>query len=100
MEVAFPRLLFATHRYTPSSALLTFVIVKFLFSASKLILESPLLLIMVASLVHDIVGTGSPLTLQDKVTVSPSIFVALCGCFVISGGTASRKKTSYLLLVR
>jgi len=55
---------------------------------------------MEASLVHDIVGTGSPLALQDKVTVSPSIFLALRGCFVISGGTARRNKRSYLLLDR
>lgn len=79
LEEAFPRLLFATHRYSPSSAVLTFAMFNSLLSAPKLILESPLALMMDPSLVHDTVGTGSPLALQDKVTFSPSIFVAFCG---------------------
>ena len=77
--VLFPMLLLATHRYCPLSALLTLVIVNVLLSAPKLILESPLELIMNPPLVHDIVGTGFPVELQDKVTFSPSSTVRFSG---------------------
>ncbi len=30
-------------------------------------------------LVHDIVGSGFPVALQDKVTLSPSVSVSACG---------------------
>ena len=73
LEVSFPILLFATHRYSPLSVLLTLVIVSFMLSSDKLILE--LLLIRDSSLVHDIVGPGFPVALQDKVTLSPSVVV-------------------------
>ena len=78
-EVAFPRLLVATHLYSPLSVLFTFDIVNVLLSPPRLILESPLAL----TLVHDIVGTGSPLALQDKVTLLLSTAVVSCGCVVI-----------------
>ena len=74
LDVAFPRLLFATHRYSPLSVLFTFVIVNCFLSSEILIL--PLVLTGDPSLVHDIVGTGFPSTLQDRVTLSPSILVA------------------------
>ena len=73
----------ATHRYCPLSALLTLVIVKVLLSAPKLILESPLELIVDPPLVHDIVGTGFPVALQENVTLVPSLAVTFCGCSAI-----------------
>ena len=69
--MAFPRSLLATHRYSPLSVLFTFVMVSCLLSSDKLILE--LLLIGDPSLVHDIVGSGCPSTLQVKVTAVPSV---------------------------
>ena len=87
-EVTYPRLLFATHRYSPSSARLTFVIINSLLSTPKLVLESPLALMINPSLAHNIVGTGFPLALQDKVMFCPLVFVTFCGCFVILAATA------------
>ena len=72
LEVTFPTLLFATHRYSPLSVLLTILIVNSLLSAPKLILRT-LLVNTEPFLVHVIVGTGFPLALQDKVTLSPSV---------------------------
>ena len=77
LEVAFPRLLLATHLYCPRSAFLTFVIISSLLSAPKLILEPPL--ITEPSLVHDIDGDGFPPVAQDKVTLLPSGSVVFCG---------------------
>ena len=73
LEVSFPTLLLATHWYSPLSVLFKFIMVSFLLSDDKLILE--LLLIGDPSLVHDIVGTGFPVVSQDKVTLSPSFVV-------------------------
>ena len=70
LEVSFPRLFLATHRYSPPSALLTFITIKCLLSADKLIPE--LLVITDPSLVHDIVGTGFPMALQERVAFFPS----------------------------
>ena len=72
LEVTFPTLLFATHRYSPVSVLLTVVIVNSLLSAPKLILRT-LLVNTEPFLVHVIVGTGFPLALQYKVTLLPSV---------------------------
>ena len=72
LEVTFPTLLFATHRYSPLSVLLTIVIVISLLSAPKLILRT-LLVNTEPFLVHVIVGTGFPLALQEKVTLLPSV---------------------------
>ena len=71
-EVTFPSLLFATHWYSPLSALLIFVIVNSLLSAPRLI-RGTLLVNTDPFLVHVIVGTGIPLALQDNVTLSPSV---------------------------
>ena len=76
-------MLFATHRYCPLSALLTLIMINVLLSSPKLILESPLVLIGDPPLVHDIVGAGSPVALQEKVTLAPSFSVTFCGCSVI-----------------
>ena len=72
-DVSFPRLFSATHRYCPLSVLLTFLILSCFSSSDKLILE--LLLVSTGDLfmVHDIVGTGFPVTLQNKITFSPSV---------------------------
>ena len=76
-EVLFPRLLFATHRYSPLSVLLTFVIVNCFSSSEKLIL--PLVSTGEPSLVHDSVGAGFPVALQTKVKFSPSDIVSAFG---------------------
>lgn len=85
LDVSFPRLLLAAHRYSPLSVLCTFVIVKCFLSAEKLILELWFLSKGDPCLVHDIVGTGFPVTLQVKVRLSPSAFVSLEGFTVILG---------------
>ena len=87
LEVSWPRLLLATHRYFPLSVLFTFVIVNCFLSRDKLILVRLLFVLLISdpSLVHEIVGTGFPLTLLVKVTLSPSSFVSFFGWTVISG---------------
>lgn len=77
LEVSLPRLLFATQRYSPLSVLLTFVIVNCFLSSDKLIL--PIAFTGDPFLVHDIVGGGCPVALQDKVTFSPSDFRSAFG---------------------
>ena len=76
LEVSFPRLLLATHRYSPLYVLFTFVIVNCFLSGDKLILW---LLIGDPFFVHDNVGAGFPAALQDKVTVSPSVLETFRG---------------------
>ena len=76
-DVSFPSLLLATHLYSPLSFLLTFVIVKTLLTTEKLILE--LLVTGNSSLVHDVVGNGFALELQEKVTFTPSFISPILG---------------------
>ncbi len=78
-------MLLATHRYSPLSVLLTFVIVNCFLSSEKLILELLLVFTGDPFLVHDIVGTGFPVALQDKVTFSPSVSVLAFGWAMILG---------------
>ena len=85
LEVSFPRLLLATHRYSPLSVLLTLVIINCCFPPEKLILGLTFLSKGYPFLVHDIVGTGFPVALQGKIMLSPSFFVTLTGCTVILG---------------
>lgn len=86
LEVSFPTLFFATHRYSPLSVLLTFVIANCFLSTEKFILEElSLVSIGDPSLDHDIDGTGFPMASQVKVTLSPSVFVSFSGWAVISG---------------
>ena len=68
-----PTLLAATHLYSPLSVPFTFVIVRCLFSADKLILS--LAVTADPSLVHEDVGTGTPFALLEKVTLDPCTFV-------------------------
>ena len=79
LEKVFPRLLFATHWYSPLSVLLTFVIVNCLLSSEILMLELSLVVIGDPFLVHDSVGLGFPSASQDKTTSSPSLFVSVSG---------------------
>ena len=81
-EVALPALLFATHLYSPVSFLFILVIVNCLLFASRNILASSLVSTD-PPLNHDIVGSGSPLALQDKVMLLPSVTVVFSGCVVI-----------------
>ena len=76
-DVSFPSLLLATHLYSPLSFLFTFVIVKTLLTTEKLILES--FVIADSSLVHDVVGNGFAVELQEKVTFPPSFVFSLLG---------------------
>ena len=77
VEETFPRLLFATHLYSPLSVLRTLIIFNCLLSSEIEILELPLVFKGDPSLVHDIVGSGCPSTLlQDKVTLVPSVGLA------------------------
>ena len=43
------------------------------------------------SLVHDSVGGGFPVALQNKVMRSPSSGVTFLGCVIISGRSVNRK---------
>ena len=79
LEVSFPSSLLATHRYSPLSVLFTFVIVNCFLPSEKPILELLIVSTGDPSLVHDIVGAGFAVALQDKVTLSPSIFGTLPG---------------------
>ena len=77
LDVIFPRLLLAIHRYSPLSTRFTLVIVNCLLPSKKLIL--PVVFKGDPFLLHDIVGAGFPASLQDKVTFSPSVFVWTSG---------------------
>ena len=81
--MSLPTLFSAKHRYSPLSVLCTFVIVNCFLSSENLIL--PLVFTRDPSLVHDIVGTGLPVALQDKVKLPPSVVITVCGSTVIFG---------------
>ena len=66
------------------------ILSKFYSFTEKLILELPLATNENPSLVQDTIGSGFPSALQDKVTLSPSVFVVPCGCAVIVGGSMKR----------
>ena len=85
LEVSFPTLFLATHWYSPLSVLLTFVIINCLLSSEKLILRLWLVFTGCPWMVHDIVGTGLPLALQNKVMFCPSLIVTPIGWVMIEG---------------
>ena len=94
LEVSFPSSLLATHRYSPLSVLLTFVIVNCFLSAENLILEE-LWLVSTGNLflIHDIFPIGFAVLLQDKVTLSPSVFATLWGWTMISGLSVTNQQS-------
>ena len=68
-----PTLLAATHLYSPKSVLFTFVRLRCLLSADKLILLSAV--IADPSLFQENVGSGMPFASLEKVTLDPCIDV-------------------------
>ena len=92
LEVSLPTLFFATHRYFPLSVLLTYVIINCFLSSEKLILGLWLVFAGYPWMVHDIVGTGFPLALQDKVTFCPSLIVTPIGWVMIKGCSEKTKQ--------
>ena len=76
-DISSPTLFVATHWYSPLSVLLTYAIVNCLLSSEKLM--RPLVFSRDPSLVHDILGTGLPVALQDNVAFSPSSKISPCG---------------------
>ena len=93
----FPKLLTATHPYTPLSVLLTWFIVSDLKSDEKLILD--VLLIWDPSLVQDNVGAGFATALQDKFNLFPSAIVTFRGWAVNSGWSAVLKQNEWAIFV-
>ena len=75
LDLTVPISLFATHLYSPLSVLLTFVIVNCLFCNDKVILGLAFVFTSVPSLVHEKVGAGFPLALQEKTVLFPSLTV-------------------------
>ena len=96
LEVAFPTLLLATHRYAPLSVLLTFVIVSCSLSADKRIRASSFGLIEDPVFVHDIVKE-LPVALQKRVKFSPSLTGSACGCVSIAGVTVEMQTSIFYL---
>ena len=96
LEVAFPTLLLATHRYAPLSVLLTFVIVSCSLSADKRIRSSSFGFLGDPLFVHDIVKE-LPVALQKRVKFSPSLTGSACGCVSIAGVTVEMQK-KYVIL--
>lgn len=72
LEGIFPRLFCATHRYSPLSVLFKFIIFSCLSSFLRKILEFPLVFSGDPFMVHDTIGGGCPLTIQDIFTAVPS----------------------------
>ena len=83
LELTLETMLLATPWYSPQSSFVKFFIVSFFLSWDRLILSLPVR--VDPSFSHDIWGSGFPRALQDNVTSSPSLFVTLWGCSVISG---------------
>ena len=69
LDLTVPTLLAATHLYSPLSVLLTFVILRFLLSADKLILLSAVT--ADPSLVQENVGSGTPFASLERATLDP-----------------------------
>ena len=72
LEEIFPRLLCATHWYSPLSVLSKFIIVSCLLSLLKETLEFLLVFGGKPFTVQDTVGVGLPSTKHDKNTLVPS----------------------------
>ena len=96
LEVAFPTLLLATHRYAPLSFLLTFVIASCSFSVEKRIHTSSSVFIADPFFVHDIVKE-LPVALQKRVKFSPSLTRSDCGCVSMAGVTVEMQTSIFNL---
>ena len=72
LDETFPRLFCATHRYSPLSALFTFVIISCSLLFVKEILELPLVFKRDPLIIQRTDGVGSPSTIQEIVTLVPS----------------------------
>ena len=96
LEVAFPTLLLATHRYAPFSVLLTFLIVSCSLSDDKRIRTSSFGFIEDPFFVHDIVKE-LPVALQKRVKFSPSLTGSACGCVSIAGVTVEMQTSIFYL---
>ena len=96
LEVAFPTLLLATHRYAPLSVLLTFLIVSCSLSGDKRIRTSSFGFIEDPVFVHDIVKE-LPVALQKRVKFSPSLTGSACGCVSIAGVTVEMQTSIFYL---
>ena len=96
LDIAFPTLLLATHRYAPLSVLLTFVIVSCSLSADKRIRASSFGFIEDPFFVQDIVKE-LPVALQKRVKFSPSLTGSACGCVSIAGVTVEMQTSIFYL---
>ena len=96
LEVAFPTLLLATHRYAPLSVLLTFLIVSCSLSGDKRIRTSSFGFIEDPFFFHDIVKE-LPVALQKRVKFSPSLTGSACGCVSIAGVTVEMQTSIFYL---
>ena len=95
LEVAFPTLLLATHRYAPLSFLLTFVIASCSLYVDKRIHTSLSGFIADPFFVHDIVKE-LPVALQKRVKFSPSLTRSACGCVSMAGVTVEMQTVTFL----
>ena len=96
-EVLVPTLLFAWHRYLwLKSVLFTFFTVSCLLCDVKLILGWSVVFTVNPSMVQEIEGSGFPVALQNRVTVSPSRTVWFWG-WVAKAGLSAKGKKSILL---
>ena len=74
-DVTLSTLLLATHLYSPLSVLFTFVTVSCWPSAVEQILGLAVEFIAVPFMVHERLGSGTPLAIHEKVTLDPSFVV-------------------------
>lgn len=75
-DVTLSTSLLATHLYSPLSILFTFVKVSCLLSGDKLILGLAVTFqFAIPFMVHERLGTGTPVATQEKVTLDPSFVV-------------------------
>ena len=74
-DVTLSTSLLATHLYSPLSILFTFVTVSCLLSGDKLILGLAVTFFEIPFMVHERLGTGTPVATQEKVTLDPSFVV-------------------------
>ena len=101
LDETFPRLFCATHRYSPLSALFTFVIINCSLLFVKEILELPLVFSGDRFMIQRTDGVGSPSTIQDIVTPVPSTGLVcvelMCGS---SKSVIIRKKTQAISITQ